>query len=334
MIELISADVLRGALVRKFLEVGTPPDAAEVTTEALVRASLFGIDSHGVRLFDHYIDQIMSGRIIPSNKLDFLERGSTVLCDANWSLSHYAARLTLQKLSRLARSFGISIGTISNSDHIGALGIHAVNAELGDLVVLAFSNANALALAPTGDRTLFGTNPFSLVTGAGDSLVYVDASSTQFTMNRVKMFAELNRQLPHGVARDSEFTPTTDPSVARYLEPLGGHKGFALAYLVEIMTSGLTNSPHSSEIPEMYSDAHGEPRQLSHTFIAIYPDFFGLKSSDGGAGSRTAEVVGNEYLGHLPGRRESLVEAERIQNGIPVSENVLKRWSELGVSLD
>ena len=330
MIESIPADVIRGALVRKFVEVGTPTEAAVVTTEALVRASLIGIDSHGVRLFGHYIDEITRGRIVPSNKADFSEQGSTVSCDAKWSLSHYAARLTLQKLGRLAKSFGISIGTITHSDHIGALGIHALNAQLGDLVVLAFSNANALALAPTGDRSLFGTNPFSLVTGWGDNLVYIDASSTQFTLNRVKMFAELKRQLPRGVARDSDFSPTTDPSAARYLEPLGGHKGFALAYLVEIMTSGITNSPHSYEIPDMYSEGAGEVRQLSHTFIAIDPVFFGLSAASQGAGSRTVEVVGSEYLEHLPGRRESSMEAERIKNGIPVSGDVLKKWDELG----
>lgn len=332
--ELIPVQALREALSKAFQEAGAPEDVATVTTEALVQASLFGIDSHGVRLFGHYVDEIKNQRIVPSNRMDFIEHESTVSCNAQWSLSHYAARLTLERMGRLAGRFGISIGTISRSDHIGALGVHAVNAGLGHLVVLAFSNANALALTPAGDRVLFGTNPFSLVTGSGDSLVYIDSSSTQFTMNRVKMYGELELELPEGVARDTNFESTTDPNLAKYLEPLGGHKGFALAYLVEVMTSGITNSPHSFEIPDMYSVSTGEIRQLSHTFIAIDSSFFGLDPVVQSPGQQTERIVGSGNPTELPGRRERQIERERLATGIPVSPYTLNQWESLGVRFD
>ena len=324
---------LKAALLAGFLSQRVPTEPARVMTNSLIQASLFGIDSHGVRLFSHYLEDLKSGRIRADALPTFKVNGSTVSCDANWGLSHYAALKLLQKLKGVASTSGIAVGTIRRSDHIGALGIHAVNAGLGKYVTLSFSNANALALAPSGDKAIFGTNPFSLVTGAGESLVYIDFASTSITMNRVKMFAETGQVLPEGAARDMNFVPTTNPYEARYLEPLGGHKGFALAYLVEIMTSGLVSAPHSSEIPDMYSAVESGVRNLSHTFVVINPRFFPPQNPAGELSTPTHHAAGIGLSKQLPGSREKITERERLTNGIPVPDVVVRKWSEYGVKI-
>lgn len=330
----ISAESALRTIERGFLAEKISSSAARATAEALVKASLFGIDSHGIRLFGHYVEEIRTGRIRFDSIPSYTSRGATVNCDANWSLSHFAARMLLEKLAKMSREHGISIGTIVKSDHIGALGVHAVNAGLQDLIVLGFTNANALALDPTGRQAVFGTNPISLVTGEGENLIYVDLSTTQFTMNRVKKYAEEGMSLPLGVARDARYKPTEKPNEANYLEPLGGHKGYALAYLVEVLTSGLSASPHSSTIPDMYLAKNDEVRSLSHTFVVIDPTFFGLTGRIKNLAIGTIQSLLPELVGDLPGRREAQSMRDRLRDGIPVSPAVIANWKSLGIQLD
>lgn len=329
---LASASALRGTMLGALLDRQLEVERAHAMVEALITASLFGIDSHGVRLFPQYIKQIDDGVISPMAELKFSREGSFLLCDANWTVSHYAARKLLEQLAGVALDFGVAVGTIIHSDHIGALGVHAVNADLGDFITLSFSNANQLALGPDGGRGIFGTNPLSLVTGAEENLLYVDLSTTQFTMNRVKMLGERGMSLPPGVARDSSFLPTDSAVAAKYLEPLGGHKGFALALLVEALTSGLSGSDHSAEIPEMYSDG-GERRNLSHTFIVLRPDFVGGSGSDPVI-TRSRQFAKQAGLDGLPGQREFKTKKTRLRDGIPLEAGAVQFWLELGLSLD
>lgn len=330
----IASDRALSTIERGFRLEGVSPAAAKVTAEALVKASLFGIDSHGIRLFGHYVEEIRNGRIRARSRPVFKASRATVLCDASWSLSHFAARVLLEKLAKGSRRQGIAIGTIVKSDHIGALGVHAVNAGLGDLIVLGFTNANALALDPTGRQAVFGTNPISLVTGQEENLVYIDLATTRFTSNRVKKYAEEGLALPKGVARDVGFNPTTNAGESYYLEPLGGHKGFALAYLVEILTSALSHSPHSSTIPDMYLAKDGEVRSLSHTFIVIDPKFFGLSTGTDSLAAGTMEAMLTGMVGDLPGSRETKSMKDRLQNGIPISPAVVGDWKRLGIHID
>lgn len=300
---------------------------SSATVQALIQASLFGIDSHGVRLFPHYVGELKRGRIDGKARPSYHRQGSFVDCDAKWGFSHYAARGLLTQLGEIAAQHGIAYGTIRNSDHIGALGIHAVNANLPNFNVLSFTNANALALAPSGSAVVFGTNPISFVSGQDEDLVYIDLSTTVFTMNRVKSYDATNKELPPGVARDKDFNPTTDPRQASYLEPLGGHKGFALAFLVEVLTSGLTGGPHSVNIPDMYSKGDNLKRNLSHTFIVIDPKTRGINH----IARKTAFAVGRAYRDEIPGRREISVMKERALSGLPIDAPTQASLEEIGV---
>ena len=306
-------------------------DVALTTVQALIQASLFGIDSHGIRLFPHYVGEVKRGRIDGKARPSYQRHGSFLDCDANWGFSHFAARGLLTRLGEIAAQQGIALGTIRNSDHIGALGIHAFNANLPKNIVLCFTNANALAVPPNGSPAVFGTNPIALVSGSNEDLVYIDLSTTVFTMNKVKLYGATNTELPHGVARDQDFEPTTDPLQARYLEAIGGHKGFALAFLVEVLTSGLTGGPHSVQIPDMYSTIENGKRNLSHTFIVIDPTIAGNGGANGLIARTTALAVGDGNQDEIPGKRETLVMRKRTLEGIPIDAATRAALEEVGV---
>lgn len=315
-------------------ELGVQEEAARTTVDALVQASLFGIDSHGIRLFPHYVGEVARGAIQGSAVPFYEQHGSFIDCDAGRNFSHFAARGLLDRLAPIASAQGIAFGTIRNSDHIGALGIHAVNAQRPEMVILGFTNANPLAVDPNGGATVFGTNPLSLVSGQGESLVYIDLATTQFTMNKVKLYGERGLQLPNGVARDRDFFPTTSPQDASSLEPIGGHKGFAIAFLVEVLTSGLAGGPHSSSIPDMYSMASGQWRNLSHTFIVIDPRVPGRSEASNLTALATAAAMNQSNRNELPGRREIHTQEIRAKEGIPVDPSLKSSLEKVGVKFD
>ena len=320
----------------KLKEIYLPDEVIETTIDSLVNASLFGIDSHGVNLFEHYYLCLKNGRIKKGKDIQMDIKGSAIKCNANNNLANFAARKILLKLDVLSEKNGISYGTIINSDHIGAVGIHAVNSGIKNKIILGFTNADALAVTPDGKNILFGTNPISLVFQIKNKLTYVDLATTNFSMNKVKNFRRSKKNLPDNVARNEFLELTKDPFKASFLEPIGGHKGFALAYLVEILTSGLSSQNHSIDLMPMYGTDLTKQRCVSHSFIMLNPTFLGDYSIDSLAStiSTTIKNVSPRQSELIPGIKETLTKKKREKDGIPVDNEILKGWLKMGFHID
>ena len=328
--------IIRIFFENKLEKISLPKEVIDTTVDSLVEASLFGIDSHGVNLFRHYYDCLKTGRIKKGSFIDFKIKGAAIRCNANNNLANYAARKLLLKLDSLSDINGISFGTIINCDHIGAVGIHAVNSNLTDKIIFGFTNADALAVTPDGNNILFGTNPISMVLRTSNKLTYIDLATTSFSMNKVKNYRREKVNLPIDIARDKNLDPTINPNEASFLEPIGSHKGFALAYMVELLTSGLTNQSHSKFLMPMYGTDLKEKRGVSHSFIILNPKFLGDEIIDSlmKCISITSENVSLNQSSLIPGIKESLTKKERELSGIPVSKEILNGWTELGFKYD
>jgi len=316
----------------KLNDINLPEEAIETTVSSLVEASLFGIDSHGVNLFQHYFECLINGRVKKGIDLDFKINGSSVKCNAKHNLANFAARKLILELEKLSIKNGIAYGTITNSDHIGAVGIHAVNSKIENKIILGFTNADALAVTPDGKNVLFGTNPISLVMKIKGQLTYIDLATTCFSMNKVKNFRRANKNIPENIARDIDLNPTIDPFNSSFLEPIGGHKGFALALLVEILTSGLANQNNSIDLMPMYGTNLKEKRCVSHSFIVIDPISLGESSIDSlfSTIKNTIKNVSSDQAELIPGIKELRTKEKRLINGIPVDKSILKGWEEIG----
>ena len=309
----ISHKIIRNFFKKKLSEIHLPEEVIKTTVDSLVEASLFGIDSHGVNLFEHYFNCLIEGRVQKGSNIDLKIKGASILCDANHNLANYAARSLLLKLNLLSEKNGIAYGTIVNSDHIGAVGIHAVNSAIEDKIIIGFTNADALAVTPDGKNILFGTNPISLVMRIKNKLTYIDLATTSFSMNKVKNFRRANEKLPNNIARDKDLNPTNNPFEASFLEPIGAHKGFALALLVEILTSGLANQNHSINLLPMYGTDLQEKRCVSHSFIILDPTFLGkgVINSLSSTIENTLQNVSSNQYSLIPGIKETLTKKTR-----------------------
>src|SRR5207253_9002272 len=101
-----------------------------------------------------------------------------------------------------------------------------------------------------GARPLLGANPFAAAFPTGEAPVLVDFATTADAGGKVLVAAAAGEQLPPGCIVDAEGRPTTDPQ--RFLDgggllPFGGHKGYGLSVLAELLGGALTGAATAAE---------------------------------------------------------------------------------------
>ncbi len=145
-----------------------------------------------------------------------------------------------------AHAHGIATVSVHELTHLGALAYYTMRASAQGCFAMAFQNG-AMIVPPFGGTTsLFSTNPFSYAVPAGThpDIVY-DIATTAAAGNKVLLARKRgDASIPEGWANDEHGFPTTDPNAASIsqLQWFGGHKGFGIGLLVEIMAGLLADS--------------------------------------------------------------------------------------------
>ena len=158
-----------------FSEAGVARANALSVARALVAAEADGLKGHGLSRVPTYLAMVKTGKIdgaaVP---IAHCPRPGVLAVDAACGFAYPAIDLALERLPAMARSQGIAMAGIFNSNHCGAAGLHVEKlAELG-LVALLFANTPA-AMAPWGgSKPLFGTNPIAFAAPVeGLSLIHI-----------------------------------------------------------------------------------------------------------------------------------------------------------------
>jgi LDH2 family malate/lactate/ureidoglycolate dehydrogenase len=229
----------------------------------------------------------------------------------------------------LAHESGVGAVGVRQSSHYGAAGAYAFKAAEVGLIGLSTTNADSIVALHEGTVPFHGTNPIAMAAPVPGGRPWLfDMATSSIPMNRVHLYAALGRTLPDHVAADKGGQPTTDPTLAQMLIPLGGadygFKGAGLAGLVTILSAVLTGAaPDPSMLPMTGTSDFATPRNVGHFCIALDPDRF--------VGRTAYDALMLEYLSSLrscstlhgtsslaPGDREWMIERERAATGIPV----------------
>lgn len=222
---------------------------------------------------DHAACGKVDGRAIPA-----VERvgPSAVRVDARTGFAHPALALGLEPLGDLAQQQGIAALAVGNSYACGSLGYFVEKLANRGLVAIMVANASP-SIAPVGGRNpFFGTNPiaFAAPRTAAPPLV-IDQSSSVVAKVAVIDAHRRGVPLPDGWALDANGRPTNDAAAAMAgsLMPIGGHKGYGLALVVDILAAGLSSSHFSFEASS-FGDCDGGPPRTGQWVIAIDPQRF------------------------------------------------------------
>jgi ureidoglycolate dehydrogenase (NAD+) len=338
----VRADMLRDWATRCFAAAGMTHDDAALLAASLVQTSLWGIDSHGVALLPHYLGRLANGTIRARPQLAVRRTGpATALIDADQGHGIVVAHRAMAQAVRIAREQGIGAVGVGNASHCGAIGLYTRVAAREGCVGFAVTHADSVAVPHSGRRAFLGTNPisFAFPRQHGEP-VCLDMATTSIPFGRVRNARREGHTLPPDVAVDANGEVTTDADAAVAVTPLGGaaygHKGYALALVIDLLCGPLLGNPYGPHIPSMFQ-ALDAPRRLGAFFIALDPERFG----GGAALAAQVEAMARDLAAEpgspmMPGDPELAVAAQRGRDGIPVEPGlaeVFRSWStRLGVA--
>ncbi|MGA0877258.1 MAG: Ldh family oxidoreductase [Candidatus Nanopelagicaceae bacterium] len=314
-------------------KVGVPERKAQSTARAIVISDVWGNASHGVMRLPFYLKRITMGGVNPEAELNVVsERGAIVGLDGQDGLGHWqlweAASIGVQK----AKEFGISLVSVKNSSHCGALGVYLYPALDAGQIALIFTNGPAVMPAVGGNAPLLSTSPIAAGIPAKPPMI-IDLSTSAVARGKIAAAAKSGGSIPEGWAVDKEGKTITDAREALMgmLAPLGGAKGFALGLMVESLSAGISGGALSTEVPDMFNpDDDTKPQGISHTVITIDPSDLG----DSASYDDFNKLAGNikKTGGRIPGVKRAHPE-EVEDHEITVAEAVIKDLNDWSAKL-
>jgi LDH2 family malate/lactate/ureidoglycolate dehydrogenase len=246
----IEPDVLRDFVAAIYRAKGTPDSVAERVAQLQVDADLAGHVSHGVTNTPQYVAAIDRGHIRPDAPVEIVDRGvATAVIDGNWGFGYSVTTQATQVAISMARESGAAALVVRRQGHVGRLGAYTTKlAEAGLIGMLtADSGASTKIAVPFGGaEARLGSNPISIAVPGASRVVCFDVASTAVAAGKVMVARIAHKPVPTGWIVDSNGEPTTDPDdfvQGGALLPLGGdqgHKGYALSFVIEVLSGLLT----------------------------------------------------------------------------------------------
>lgn len=321
------AKVVHAAMVALLRDRGVSAAHAADVADALVDASLRGIDTHGVRLLDFYLKEIEGGRAkkAPAFRISG-DYPAAALFDADDALGMVAGAAAMREVIGRARKAGIAALAVSRSNHFGRADYFArMAADVGQ-IGLVFSNSDALVVPFGGAIPLNGTNPLAMAApGLGDDGFHLDMATSQTAFSRVLLALRDGLPVEPGLATNLEGQDLSHGGELGALQPLGGIKGQGLGMMIQILCVLLSNMPFDAELSNLYREPYDTPRRISHFMVAIEiaafvdPAVFRARLSEMLAQFRDSRPAGTAPV-RVPGDPEREVEAERRRTGIPLAD--------------
>jgi LDH2 family malate/lactate/ureidoglycolate dehydrogenase len=341
---LVSADDLAQALAGILRGHGVPGEQADVVAGLLVEADLRGVDSHGAHLMSMYATRLAAGDIKAATTVSTTsDTGTTVQLDGGLGFGQIAGLEAARLLAERAAEHGVAAVAVRESTHLGALGAYTSRVAEAGIICLCVQNGPTFVPPFGGITALFSTNPLSyaIPTGSEPTIVY-DIATTAVAGNKVLLAKKRgDKTIPAGWAADDQGRPTTDTVAAsvRHLQWFGGHKGFGLALLVELLAGVLAGSSFGTT-ERTASPLHGDVRVAKgFVLLGIDPSRF-MPAGDFRASVDTLireiregdRAPGVERI-WLPGEPEHVRRQERSRDGIPLPVPLLEELDRLAADV-
>ena len=327
-------------------KAGMARERARTVADVLVEADLLGHDTHGLDQLAGYLEQIEQGRMSTSgDPVVVADLGSVLTWDGCRLPGHWLVKQAIAEARSRVLAHPVVTVTICRGHHIGCLQSYLKPVtDAGLIILLMCSDPSWAGVAPHGGvASLLSPNPIAAGFPTGSDPILIDISSSTTTNAMNKRLAASGERLPGAWLIDADGRASDDPRVLSgdrpgATLPLGGlelgHKGFALALIVEALTSGLSGHGRS-EAPAPWS---------ASVFLQIIdPDAFGgrdafIREMHFLADlSHTTPVAPGSPPVRLPGEAALARRRRQIREGVDLHEGILPAlapWAErFGVAL-
>jgi ureidoglycolate dehydrogenase (NAD+) len=308
-----------------FIGIGLNEHDSTIISNSLAQTSLWGIDSHGIARIPHYLNRIEEGSI---NKRPNIVLSKTAFSTGNVNgddghgilIMHKSAQYAIE----IAQFSGIGIIGISNSSHCGAIGLYTRQISEQGMIGIAFTHSDSLVIPQNGNQAFLGTNPISIAipTLNPSEPLCVDMATSIIPWNIIMNAKRENIDVPITYGVDINGIATTKSRDIVAVKPMAEHKGYALAFLIDMLCGPLNGMAFGQNITPMYKELD-KKRKLGSLVIAINPEMFaGLDFIKIASSLAIQQVKKQDNAVLFPGEPEYISESRRKQFGIPVTESM------------
>jgi LDH2 family malate/lactate/ureidoglycolate dehydrogenase len=345
----VEAGELRAFCVEVFRRLDLAADDAEQAAGVLVAADVRGIPSHGVGRLWRYVNGLRSGLMLPKVREETLmETPTSLAVNANGGMGAPVSVRTMRRVIGKAAASGCAFASVRDSNHFGIAAYYAMMALEHDMIGIAMTNTAALGVPTFGRIAMFGTNPIAFAAPAKEEKAFVlDMSTTVVTRGKIEVYDKTREPLPLGWAVDKTGKQAEDAHMmlddmqerrgggilplGGEGEEFGGHKGYGLAVMVDILCAALSGGPMGLGV----FDTPSSSARVSHFFGAIRlngfrpPEKFRADMDRMLSDLRRAPpAVGAERV-YFAGQKEFEHEAAVERNGVPLIEPVYKSLQKI-----
>lgn len=275
---------------------------------------------HGIRTHNAlkalHLDHLFGSHVggcVPRAEIDVLPSRfpASEKWNANKKLGQAVAYRAIDRAIELADQYGIGQIAVDNAFHyLWGGGYVMAAAERGYFAYTNCTSSLAEVVPFGGKFPTMGTNPHSWgIPVEGQFPIVMDWATSTVAMGRVQALKREGQLLPAGAAVDVNGNPTNDPNAVAALLPFGGHKGYGMALLNEVMAALIGGS-----LPTLRSrplPSNEEKGTTAFYFQVIHPDALDCGAfAQGRNQQQNLKAVLADILGHgneksmLPGQLE------------------------------
>ncbi|MBC7921885.1 MAG: Ldh family oxidoreductase [Ferruginibacter sp.] len=327
-----------------FMHFGVPEADARLASDVLAVSDLRGIDSHGVARLHTYFDMLSLGRINPQPNLRVVRQTpSTATVDGDNGLGLVVGPKANEIAMEKAERVGSGWVSVCNTNHFGIAGYYPLKALERNLIGWAMTNTTKLVAPLWGAERMLGTNPIAIAfPGLEEPPIVIDLATSAAAYGKIEIAIRQQKEIPLGWIIDQRGETTTQPTDmvnGGALLPLGsdrehgGHKGYALSAMVDILCCVLSGANWGPFAPPFALRQHVPERSvgkgIGHFFGAMQiegfldTNEFKRQIDDWIRTFRQTKPVPGTRGPLIPGDPEREAETHRRQHGIPLIQPVV-----------
>jgi LDH2 family malate/lactate/ureidoglycolate dehydrogenase len=343
----VDARQLQSLVELMLAKTGVPAADASLVASSLIGADARGMNSHGILRLPVYIKRLRQGGFSPRSESKLVrESASTALIDGGNGLGAVLTMRAMDMAIAKARVTGIAAVGVRNSNHNGEGAPYVLRAVEADMIGIATTNGSPIMPVWGGKTALTGPLPITLgVPASRHKPIVLDAALGMSSRGKILYYAEKGLSLPDGWLVDADGRPTNDPNWVKnggWILPIGGHKGWGLILMCEILSGILTGGAIGRELTNLYDDLH-KPQGNGHFVMAInIASFLDVAAFKERMDSYISEMKASELApgfeevlmpGEIEFRKEARQRVEGIVLGRSVVDEVLKTAKDLGIAV-
>jgi LDH2 family malate/lactate/ureidoglycolate dehydrogenase len=342
--QIFRAQYLRDFTTQVFIHFGVPKADAEQAADVLAKSDLRGIDSHGVARLHTYFEMLELGRINPKPKIKIVrEKTSVATVDGDNGLGLVVGPKANKIAMDKAEQHGSGWVSVCNTNHFGIAGYYPLKALERDLIGWAMTNTTKLVAPLWGAERMLGTNPIAIAfPGYKEPPIVIDMATSAVAYGKIEIALRKNEPVPKGWIVDKNGGETNNPQdmidggaqlPLGSQREMGGHKGYGLASMVDILCcvlSGANWGPFAPPVRAAPGNPGAQRRQRHRPLFRRHAD---RRLHRQRRVQKTARRLDQSLSQHQTGARnqrpvdsgdpEREAEAIRSKDGIPLIKPVV-----------